>query len=80
MLFIIVAWFLYQILSGVFTIWKLRKMETGLQADIARLRALEVYYRTQQQIYNDPEWIEFIAREKLGMVRPGEKLIRIVPK
>lgn len=77
---IIVLWFLYQLVSGLWTIWKLKKMESGLEAEISRLRALEIYYSKQKELYNDPEWIEFVARERLGMVRPGDRLIRLLPE
>ena len=79
-MFIVILWLLYQLVSGLWTIWKLKKMESGLEAEISRLRALEIYYSKQKELYSDPEWIEFVARERLGMVRPGDRLIRLLPE
>ena len=77
---ILLLWLTYQFFSGLWVIWKLYRTQRGLEADISRFRALEVYYRTQRKIYRDPYWIDYIAREKLGMVRPRERYIRILPK
>jgi cell division protein FtsB len=45
----------------------------ALRADTARLTAEVDRLRT------DPEYIEQIAREKLGLVKPGERVYKLPP-
>ena len=79
-LLLLVLWLIYQIFSGLWGIWRLYTTSRALEADISRFRALEAYYRFQDELYNDPSWIEYIARERLAMVRPRERFIRIIPE
>jgi len=44
-----------------------------LRSDTARLTA-EV-----ERLRTDPEYIEQIAREKLGLVKPGERVYKLPP-
>jgi len=49
-----------------------------IEEKIAELKALENYYLARSELLKDPKWIEFIARERLGMVMPNDKLVRIL--
>lgn len=52
----------------------LDKMLVALEKENSNLKA-EIY-----KLKNDPLYIEKIAREELGMMRPGEVIYRIVPQ
>lgn len=50
----------------------------ALQDEVARLEAQNDSLRTVlQRMEADPAFLEKVARENLGMVRPGERLYRI---
>ena len=46
---------------------------TALRAETGRLSALVTRLRT------DPDYIEQVAREDLGLVKPGEKVLKLPP-
>ncbi len=51
----------------------LERETTGLAAELARLRAVKSYVKSD-------EFVEGTARNQLGLVRPGETLVRIIPE
>jgi len=55
-----------------------RQRLAGLESEVARLEAQNDSLRlVLEKMENDPEYLEKVAREKLGMIRPGEYLYRI---
>ncbi|MCX7885693.1 MAG: septum formation initiator family protein [Verrucomicrobiae bacterium] len=51
-----------------------------LEAEIARLEALERQYRSEiEALKTDPTYIERVAREKLNLVRPEETIFQFTP-
>jgi cell division protein FtsB len=54
---------------GVLQLWRLREVQV-LEAENERLS------RTITELHDDPQAIERIAREELGLVRPGERVLR----
>jgi cell division protein FtsB len=53
-----------------------REMET-MERDIVTLRArAEELSRAVEQLRNDPAYIEKLAREELGYVRPDETVLK----
>jgi len=61
--------------------WSLRGEVERLQREIQRLEAEnEELSRTVDRLRDDPSVIEQIAREELGMVRRGEKVLRFPRK
>ncbi len=61
--------------------WSLREEVNRVQREIQRLEAEnEELSRTVDRLKDDPSVIEQIAREELGMVRPGEKVLRFPRK
>jgi len=65
---------------GVFTLLDLHRTRRELQQEIADLK--EKNGKLADQVHalrSDPVYIEALAREQLGMVRPGEQVYRLVP-
>lgn len=56
---------------------ELRRMEADLQEEI-RLKEELLHHLKQQQerLQSDPEFVEKIAREELGLARPGETVYK----
>jgi cell division protein FtsB len=66
--------------NGLGRLWALRTHEGRLQSSVASL----VEERTERtrlthRLRGDRQTIEHLAREKLGMVRPGEIVVRLHP-
>ena len=56
---------------------QMRKRAKGLQREIQRLEAVnDQLARTIDRLRTDPQSIEQIAREELGLVRPGDRVLR----
>lgn len=61
--------------------WQLRRSVSIERETIARLQAeVDSLDAIADQLENDPAMQERIAREWYGMIRPGERLYRIVPQ
>jgi cell division protein FtsB len=62
---------------GVLQLWRLRDEIEILQREVQVLEAEnERLSRTITELHDDPQAIERIAREELGLVRPGERVLR----
>lgn len=63
--------------NGVLALWRLRAEVAALQRDVQALEA-ENDRLTQAivELRDDPAGLERIAREELGLVRPGEGVLR----
>jgi cell division protein FtsB len=62
---------------GVLQLWRLRDEIETLQREVQLLEAEnERLSRTITELHDDPAAIERIAREELGLVRPGERVLR----
>ncbi len=66
--------------NGLRPLWSLRAREARLETRIASL-ARERVERTRAvlRLRSEPRAIERLARGKLGMVRPGEIVVRLEP-
>lgn len=81
------AFFLFKLLlsfivsdMGIFTFIDLHRMRGELQREIAELQQKNGALMEQvRALRSDPVYIEALAREQLGMVRPGEQVFRLVP-
>jgi len=63
--------------NGVLHLWRLRAELATLQRDVQALEAEnERLSRTIGELHDNPAVIERIAREELGLVRPGERVLR----
>jgi cell division protein FtsB len=64
--------------SGWLALRRERQQLDGLQSQVARLEAQNDSLRlVLERMENDPDFLERVAREKLGMIRSGEHLYRI---
>ena len=66
--------------NGLACLWALRTHEGQLRSSVASLveeRAERT--RLAHRLRGDRQTIERLAREKLGMVRPGEIVVRLHP-
>lgn len=59
---------------------ELARENEGLRLELKELRAENVRLREELGRLDDPEAVEKLAREKLGLVKDGEKIYRFVQK
>lgn len=81
--FMLLKLFLSLLLSdmGVFTLLDLHRTRRDIQQEITDLREKNAALTDQvHALRSDPVYIEALAREELGMVRPGEQVYRLVPR
>ena len=63
--------------AGAVRVWQLRQEVEALEREIRVLRMeADRLNRTVDRLRDDPALVEQIAREDLGMVRPGEKVLK----
>lgn len=63
--------------KGVLQLWRLRADVTSLHREVQTLEAEnERLSRAITELTDNPAVIERIAREELGLVRPGERVLR----
>ena len=64
---------------GLLKLYKIKNQRERVQNHIAQLREeKEKREKEKNKIENDLEYIEKIAREKYKMVKPGEKIFKVV--
>jgi len=61
-------------------VWQMKREVDGMEREIATLRAettrlVEVVTRLR----TDPDYIEQVAREDLGLVKPGDRVLKLPP-
>jgi cell division protein FtsB len=60
--------------------WTLMKDVETLEREVSALRAETARLTADvDRLRTDPDYIEEIAREKLGMVKPGERVLKLPP-
>jgi cell division protein FtsB len=78
----IAVWFVSAILmgdSGLLSIVRMKGMKGGLQDEIQALElARDEAARYNEDLRNDPEAVEKVAREEYGMIKDGEVCYRVV--
>jgi cell division protein FtsB len=61
-------------------VWQMTRDVKNLEHEIARLRGeTEALAAAVTGLRSDPESIEKVAREKLGFVKPGERVLKLPP-
>ena len=66
---------------GYAKIQELRQKNKELKANIKRLEAENLAFNQEKEkLEKDPEYLERVAREKLGIVKKGEIIYKIVPE
>ena len=64
---------------GILKLYKIKNERKIIQKKIAQLRnEKEVLKNEKSKIENDLEYIEKLAREKYKMVKPGEKIFKVI--
>ena len=66
---------------GLFQLYKLKRERAKVQAQIAQLRKeRERVMVEKNRLENDIQYLEKLARERYRMVRPGEKVYKVIPE
>ena len=61
-------------------VWRLMQEVDSLEREVGVLRADTAKLTAEvDRLRTDPEYIEQIAREKLGLVKPGERVYKLPP-
>lgn len=63
--------------AGTVRVWQMKREIQTVERDLSALRAQsQKLAQTIEQLRNDPHAIEQLAREDLGMTRPGETILK----
>jgi cell division protein FtsB len=66
--------------SGLARVIQMKREVQTLERDIAALREeTGRLTKTSDRLRTDPEYIEQLARESLGLVKPGDKVLKLPP-
>ena len=66
---------------GLFQLYKLKRNRAKVQAQIAQLRKeRERVMVEKNRLENDIQYLEKLARERYRMVKPGEKVYKVIPE
>lgn len=61
-------------------LWNMKREVDGLEREIAVLRAeTDRVSASVTRLRSDPDAIEQIAREELGLIKPGERVLKLPP-
>jgi cell division protein FtsB len=61
-------------------LWTMKREVDGLEREIAALRAeTDRLSAGVARLRSDPDSIEQIAREELGLIKPGERVLKLPP-
>jgi len=68
-------------LPGYIKLIKLKARNSELQVKVEELKYKNAQYLNQiHKLQTDPLYVEKVAREKMGVVRKGEVLYKVVPE
>ena len=66
--------------QGLIAYRELRSEAERLRVDVVQMEARKIdLVRVIKSLHEDPDYIEQVARQKLGLVRPGELVLQIPP-
>ncbi|HVQ76850.1 MAG TPA: septum formation initiator family protein [Candidatus Binatia bacterium] len=66
--------------SSLMRVWQMHRDVEGIEQEIDRLRARrQELGRDIERLRSDPDAIEQAARELLGLVKPGDKVLKLPP-
>ena len=61
-------------------VWTLKKEVEPLEREVGALRVETARLTADvDRLRTDPDYIEQIAREKLGLIKPGERVLKLPP-
>lgn len=72
---LLLSFFAVTLTPRLFTIWKLSEQKAGLEQKKMEASRINQELILQKDKLDDPAELERIAREQLGMVRKGEKIL-----
>ncbi len=67
--------FTYQIINNYRQISQLENNIERVESDIDETKDMKLQLERELSLVDNPDYIERLAREKLGLVKPGEELI-----
>lgn len=67
--------FTYQIINNYRQINQLENNIERVESDIDETKDMKLQLERELSLVDNPDYIERLAREKLGLVKPGEELI-----
>lgn len=71
---ILALWLLFCFGKGMVTNYRLKLEIADIKMEIDAIRMRNAELEREIEKYNSPEYVEKIAREELGLVKPGETL------
>jgi cell division protein FtsB len=77
-LFLLVLYFVFLIRSDWSVLSELGAQRAWLEDEIARRTEERTRLRREITLLDSPAYIELLAREKLGLVKPGETAYKVV--
>ena len=81
LIIILVVLFLLSNDMGIYRWYQLRKERNHIQAEIDQFIQDEAKLTDElDRLKNDDDYIKMIAREKFHMVKPGEKVFRVIDR
>jgi cell division protein DivIC len=61
-------------------VWQMKAEVAHLEREIGQLRGeADQLSATIGRLRSDPDYIEQVARERLGLVKPGERVLKLPP-
>lgn len=72
---LLLSLFAFTLTPRLLTIWKLSEQKAGLEQEKLEAGRVNQLLVLQKEQMDDPAEMERIAREKLGMVKKGEKVL-----
>ena len=80
-LLVFLALILIIFFPGYAKIQEMRQKNKKLESDIKKLKAENIALSLEKEkLETDPNYLEQVAREKLGIVKKGEIVYRLVPE
>jgi cell division protein FtsB len=74
----------FALFGGEYSLWDVRRLEKQRQQEVQQLRQarsdVQRLRARADSLEDDPATLERIARERYGMIRPGERLYRFAEK
>jgi len=77
---LVIAYLLFVVGKTLYQSYQVRKEITSLENDIVEMRANNKDLSEKILYYQSPSYQERIARERLGLQKPGESVIVILPE
>ena len=77
-LLLIVAYFIMLLRADWVVFSFLAQKKSKLEGDIASATGKKEKLKKEISVLDDPQYIELIAREKLGLIKPGETAYKVV--